>query len=77
MIETNRLILRQMTYDDFDALYEIFSDAAKIKALGLDVPQGTEIADMLRENGVDLVYLSRTKGISSTELRSKLDAMDK
>ena len=27
MIETNRLILRQMTYDDFDALYEIFSDA--------------------------------------------------
>ena len=27
MIETNRLILRKMTYDDFDALYEIFSDA--------------------------------------------------
>ncbi|MBR6274171.1 MAG: energy-coupling factor transporter ATPase [Lachnospiraceae bacterium] len=34
--------------------HEIFSDAAKIKALGLDVPQVTEIADMLRENGVDL-----------------------
>ncbi|MCR5112098.1 MAG: GNAT family N-acetyltransferase, partial [Ruminococcus sp.] len=27
MIETERLILRQMTYDDFDTLYEIFSDA--------------------------------------------------
>ncbi|MBR0131742.1 MAG: energy-coupling factor transporter ATPase [Lachnospiraceae bacterium] len=34
--------------------HEIFSDAAKIKALGLDVPQVTEIADMLREKGVDL-----------------------
>lgn len=27
MIETKRLLLRDMTYDDFDPLYEIFSDA--------------------------------------------------
>ena len=27
VIETNRLILREYTMDDFDALYEILSDA--------------------------------------------------
>ena len=36
-----------------------------------------ETEKIMKDNGVDLVYLSRTQGISSTELRTKLDEMDK
>ena len=31
MIETQRLLLREYTIDDFDALYEIMSDAETMK----------------------------------------------
>ena len=40
-------------------------------------PRWIETEKIMKENGVDLVYLSRTQGISSTELRIKLDEMDK
>jgi RimJ/RimL family protein N-acetyltransferase len=33
IIETERLLLREYTMDDFDALYEIMSDAETMAAL--------------------------------------------
>ncbi len=33
---------------------EVFSDIEKIRAVGLDVPQATELADLLRQDGLDL-----------------------
>ena len=34
--------------------YEVFSNIGKIRSVGLDVPQSTELADLLREDGMDL-----------------------
>ncbi len=33
---------------------EIFSQGARIRELGLDVPQVTELSDMLRADGLDI-----------------------
>ncbi len=33
---------------------EIFSNVDQMKAIGLDVPQVTEVAHILRKNGIDL-----------------------
>lgn len=35
-----------------------------------------ETEEYMRQLGVDVIYLSRTKGISSTEIREKLQCMD-
>lgn len=35
-----------------------------------------ETERVMREHGVDVIYLSRTKGISSTEIRDKLKHID-
>ena len=34
--------------------YEVFSNIEKIRSVGLDVPQSTELAELLREDGMDL-----------------------
>ena len=34
--------------------YEVFSNIKKIRSVGLDVPQSTELAELLREDGMDL-----------------------
>lgn len=65
------------TLDKIDALKKFKFDALFIGDDWKGNPRWIETESQMRENGVDLVYLSRTKGISSTELRSKLDAMDK
>ena len=34
--------------------YEVFSNIEKIRSVGLDVPQSTDLAELLREDGMDL-----------------------
>ena len=39
-------------------------------------PRWVETENEMKKYGVDVIYLSRTKGISSTELREKLSSID-
>lgn len=65
------------TLDKVDALKKFKFDALFIGDDWKGNPRWVETENKMKENGVDLVYLSRTQGISSTELRTKLDEMDK
>ena len=65
------------TLDKVDALKKFKFDALFIGDDWRGNPRWIETEKIMKENGVDLVYLSRTQGISSTELRAKLDEMDK
>ena len=65
------------TLDKVDALKKFKFDVLFIGDDWKGNPRWIETEKIMKENGVDLVYLSRTQGISSTELRIKLDEMDK
>lgn len=64
------------TLDKMDALKKYKFDVLFIGDDWKGNPRWVETEKQMKEYGVDLLYLSRTKGISSSELRDKLDHMD-
>lgn len=64
------------TLDKMDALKKYKFDVLFIGDDWKGNTRWVETEKQMKEYGVDLLYLSRTKGISSSELRDKLDHMD-
>lgn len=64
------------TLDKVDALRKYKFDVLFIGDDWKGNPRWVETEKEMEKYGVDVVYLSRTKGISSTELREKLSSID-
>lgn len=64
------------TLDKVDALKKFKFDVLFIGDDWKGNPRWEETEKEMKKYGVDVIYLSRTKGISSTELREKLTSID-
>lgn len=64
------------TLDKNDALSKYKFDALFIGDDWKGSERWTETEQQMSKSGVDVVYLSRTKGISSTDLRERLHSID-
>lgn len=64
------------TLDKAEALKKYRFDVLFIGDDWKGTPRWNETEEQMKSLGVDVVYLSRTKGISSTEIREKLHQMD-
>lgn len=65
------------TLDKVDAFEKYHFDVLLIGNDWKGNPRWTKTEEEMRERNVDVIYLSRTEGISSTELRDKLEKMDR